>query len=389
MSSPSVLDEGLLGGKAAKGLSSMDCELGRICQRSSFCGQSSTRTCRHPIRGIRSTRRPAKESAAMYVPKGCTPSPSFRSLPIVAASAHRDPTLNADVSAPIVGDSAGVRRHPLSESSPSFLETTTMGEASMLEKHIQIFPHKDAEEVEKILDWLARFASAIRQAGARHRDLRAEALWNGDARISSLRDDTRDLLKSIGLSGLFRAAKCTAADLTQKVELPKLLHDRIIESNVKRRSRFLYAEHHDQKLRAASVPMRKRALLLTEHDIHETPSQTNQPEIQPKTSEEAPRAMDLPKSTVFSQPSTAGTPIDRAAYVPPPQQLSDDVPYYPPTKSEGSFVTGKLEIVYPPPPRVDRSSNFFTCPCCRQLLSKKVAEKRRWRYASLSITCYA
>jgi hypothetical protein len=47
----------------------------------------------------------------------------------------------------------------------------------------------------------------------------------------------------------------------------------------------------------------------------------------------------------------------------------------------GTTITEKLKPIYPPPPKVDVSSNSFQCPFCRQLLPRHIAKKKyQWRY---------
>jgi hypothetical protein len=308
----------------------------------------------------------------------------MRSCQTVITSDRKNPMLDVDAASVPESDTAGVQ-YPLSQKLPSSLRTTSISETSIV-KHTEMFPNDDAKDVEMTLDWLTRFAIEIRKTGIRYRDLRAEEYKKNGDQVSSLREDTRDLLDSIRLSGLFRKVKRTVLDPTQKMEIPNLLRDRIIECNANRRCRFLYAQDHDKKLRAGTLVVQKQTSLSRDHDKFEAPNSNKlkETEIQPIASKAAPQTTNVPKSmvTMSSQPSTAATPLDRAVYAPPPPQSQDGALYPSSPGSEGTFVPGKLKMVYPSPPEVDYSSNFFQCPYCRQLVSRQTAEKDKWRYAN-------
>jgi hypothetical protein len=242
-----------------------------------------------------------------------------------------------------------------------------------------------SQEVATTLEYLTSLAVAIRMSGTRHRDLRAEEFAKNDRRVASLREETLELLKSIRLSGLFRRAKDDAPDLTDTVEISEFLRDRLTECNAKRRSRFLYASHHDRTLggKPASVAERRPSTKKA-RDTSGMKREPTQPAVPAHIAEAARQEMDRtqPTRTSPSLASSAPTPIDRAAW------NSQHEPS-PSPKIAGSFVAAKLKMKYPPLPKVDLQAVNFQCPCCRLPVAIMCAEKNAWRSVTSSImpTC--
>ena len=251
------------------------------------------------------------------------------------------------------------------------------------EKPTKIFPNDYAKDIEQTLDWLTRFAIAIRKAGTRYRDIRAEDFAKKDPRILDLREETLNVLEYIRISFYLGKEVPMAVPDPPMSESLKRLHDRLVECNAKRRSRFLYAARHDRKLGVAPLPAQERTLP-QKCPVPEPSNKPKEPLPQPASSVGASEAKQVSKSVISSQRSTAATRIDPAEYTPPSNQRPNDELYSSGPEIAGTFVTGKVKMIYPSPPKVDASSNFFQCPCCRQLVSREVTGKSLWRYAHIT-----
>lgn len=242
-----------------------------------------------------------------------------------------------------------------------------------------------AKNVEVTLSYLTELAISIRKSGTRYRDSRAEQFGKNDSNFQKTRAETYDFLTSIRLSGIFKECQSTTESLAREVNFKTPVIERLVDCNMKRWNRFLYARHHDKTLSA--VPSAENAPNLETRIDTGTDRTSGQilPEISQTISEGVvgtPTSMG-PEATVISKLSTAATPIGKEALEVTLAPVIEDPSEAPAPNVAGSFVAGRLRLKYPKPPKTDASSKYFQCSCCRQLLPIEFAERENWRFAFL------
>ncbi|QKX62441.1 uncharacterized protein TRUGW13939_09602 [Talaromyces rugulosus] len=204
------------------------------------------------------------------------------------------------------------------------------------------------KDVEDSLNQLSRLTVAIRKAGVRSRLQKAESSFNPEnSQISSLRRHLELLLlihpEKHGSSESSRN-QLDAARLTP-------IQSRLIDANLKRRNRFLYAQRHAQKLEINSKKQDDRPSA----PVVVVKSQQPQQEI---ILTENPRA----------QSTTTATVVDEQILIPPKAASTTTV----------VSVTSS-RISYPKPPPIHDDQIIFTCPCCCQSLPTTVARGSHWK----------
>jgi hypothetical protein len=234
------------------------------------------------------------------------------------------------------------------------------------------------ESVERTLSYLTTLAIAIRKAGSRYRDLRAEEFGKSHPDYQFRREETRDYIKSMKISGIFRQSRRTDERLIKHADVQTPVLERLVECNMNRWSRLVYAKRHDKIL--SGIPgviaiQAARESHIIEPNVLEP---LKEPDLSPN--ELGDPTEQVKPETVVSKQSTAGTPIDRKAYQVPPYLQPDNGPDGPPLKLPGSFIAGKLSLKYPKPPKVIDGLEYFQCSCCRQPLPIEYAEKENWRF---------
>jgi hypothetical protein len=278
----------------------------------------------------------------------------------------------------VLGNAEAVRQSDQQAERPSEASEVP-GEARCLQKPTDVKgTSEDLKGVEEILDWLTRYAIAVRKAGTLSRDIRADEYVEKEEGpdMSSFKEEMVSLLYYIQISPYMGKESPRSVELPAKSQGIGWLQNRLIKCNIRRRSKLYYAARHDRKL---SPPIPKPTPVQL---IIEPLTKANEPAAQPILPEEKSALKNISKSIVAStHQSTVATRVDPAEYTPPSQQQPDPESVLSTPDIAGTAVTGKLKTIYPPPPKVDSSSNFFQCPFCRQLLPRGVAGKDRWRYA--------
>lgn len=157
------------------------------------------------------------------------------------------------------------------------------------------------------------------------------------------------------------------------------VQSRLIEANLRRRNRFLYAQRHSDKLSQIQPPTYTQNPVLgdvksqvsdkvgiekgvkLQQNKEATPLHGNTPERGP------------PKPIVAltaTSASAVGSPIDFR--MGPSSQASMTA-----ISSTGA------KVVYPLPPRTDIGHTLFKCPCCCKSLPVSFAQRHRWRLVYL------
>jgi len=237
------------------------------------------------------------------------------------------------------------------------------------------------KNIELTLEYLTKLAISIRKSGTRHRDNRAEQFGKNDPNFQKTRAETYDFLKSIRLSGIYKEHQITKESLTSEVNFKTPVIERLVDCNMKRWSRFLYARHHDKTLSAipsTEIPPNPENTVDTSADPN---SSQILPEI-PQSTEGVVETPTLrgPEGTVFSKISTAATPIGKDPLEVTLAPVAEEPSDAPPPNAAGSFVAGRLRLKYPKPPKTEAAATHFQCSCCRQLLPIEFAEQDNWRF---------
>lgn len=214
------------------------------------------------------------------------------------------------------------------------------------------------KKVEGSLDQLTRLTVAIRKAGTRSRLQKADSSFNPDGpQIFLLRRHLEILL-------LVRPDEHGNSDYSEQQLDPTRLSPiqiRLIEANLKRRNRFLYAQQHAQKLESnpghPKNKSRGRAALGKQPQCSGVNSLSQGGEA-------------LVRDDVQAQSTTTATRVDEAIEIPLEQVPSSATTVVSVTSSR---------ISYPKPPRFHDNQMLFTCPCCCQSLPVAVGRGNRWK----------
>lgn len=239
-----------------------------------------------------------------------------------------------------------------------------------------------AHNVETTLSYLTTLAVSIRKSGTRYRDRRAEQFGKNNPDFQKIKAGTYDFLMSTRLSGIFKEHKNTTECATEEINFKGPIFERLVDCNMKRWARFLYARHHDKTLSA--VPPSPHAHNIESHDADK--GDTNTSQIPPETSQTISAGIGETstlierEATIISKLSTMATPVEREALEGTLRPVDTGISEVPIPNVAGSFVAGKLRLKYPPPPKIEASSKYFQCSCCRQLLPTEIAEQESWRF---------
>ena len=227
------------------------------------------------------------------------------------------------------------------------------------------------KNVDLILDQLARIAVAIRRSGTRSRLQKADRM----PRHRALQDFRAHLIAALLSQGPFSAEYAFSPEQINPSKL-SLVQLRLINCNLKRRNRFLYAQEHAKALDATSpiqIPP-KEAI-----DSKEAPEQP-EPETRPQQKpEKSMPSIIKPISAIpvehLRNPSVkTGTSASGVTDLPSLQQ--NPVPSQAATTQLSTTVT-KLD--YPHPPEMKAGGLVFRCPCCCQALPAMLSDKSRWK----------
>lgn len=225
---------------------------------------------------------------------------------------------------------------------------------------------------ELILDQLASLAVAIRRSGAHARLQKADRSLDLDQH-KTLRDH-------LGIIVLSQPTK--TGNLSIQTDFNKLsrVQRRLIEANLRRRNRFLYAQRHSRRIGVVKALREPVDLTIKQPAMIEAKIPAEPPPEEPISSRgfiskarghEAPHAVQTVTSTTAS--AVEGS-------IALPQKA---------TPSQGAMTqvssTGS-KLVYPHPPRLKDGTNTFKCPCCCQSLPTMFAKGGRWMCVILCLS---
>lgn len=217
------------------------------------------------------------------------------------------------------------------------------------------------KDVEDSLNQLTRLTVAIRKAGTRSRLQKADSLFDPDGpQIRSLRRHLEFLIlvRPDEHGGSYFSEEQLDSTRLSPIQL------RLIDANLMRRNRFIYAQKHAQKLdnnsgHPKNTPRGK--VRLVKHSRHFDLAQTAF-----LVNEDNVLVRDDPQT----QSTTTATEVDEQIEIPSSQV----------TRSVTTAVSvTSSRITYPKCPPLHDHQMLFTCPCCCQSLPASVGCGNHWK----------
>ncbi|OOQ87104.1 hypothetical protein PEBR_18808 [Penicillium brasilianum] len=217
------------------------------------------------------------------------------------------------------------------------------------------------QDVENSLSQLTRLTVAIRKAGTRSRLQKADNKFDPDGpQIRSLRRHLEFLIlvrpDEHGIS-YFSQEQLNSTALSP-------IQSQLIDANLKRRNRFIYAQTHAQKLDNNSGHRKdtpRGNFGLGKHSRHFDLAQTDS-------------LVDMDNTIVRNDPqtqsTTTATVVDEQIEIP-----SAQIPK--PATTVVSVTSSR--ITYPKCPPLHDHQMLFTCPCCCQSLPASVGRGNSWK----------
>jgi hypothetical protein len=217
------------------------------------------------------------------------------------------------------------------------------------------------QDVENSLSQLTRLTVAIRKAGTRSRLQKADNKFDPDGpQIRSLRRHLEFLI-------LVRPDEHGISNFSQeKLDSTALnsIQSRLIDANLKRRNRFIYAQTHAQKLDNNSGHRRdtpRGKLGLGKHSRHFDLAQTDLLVDGDNT---------IIRDDPQTQSTTTATVVDEQIQIPSAQVIK-------PATTVVSVTSSR--ITYPKCPPLHDHQMLFTCPCCCQSLPASAGRGNSWK----------
>ncbi|RTE68881.1 hypothetical protein BHE90_016738 [Fusarium euwallaceae] len=223
------------------------------------------------------------------------------------------------------------------------------------------------KNVDSILDQLARIAIIIRQSGTRSR------LQKADRMLSLEEDqDLRDHLIAVVLStGPFSPEHTFSSEYIDPNKL-STVQLRLINCNLKRRNRFLYAQRHSEALDATSHTRVPSKEVTDQGKAPEQPEPESRLQQEP---EKPPKPVSAKPVDQLHNPSvTTGTSASGVTDLPLLQQN-----LVPSQAATTQLSTTVIKLDYPHPPEVNEGALVFRCPCCCRVLPTMMLDKNRWK----------
>ncbi|RSL76302.1 hypothetical protein CEP51_010085 [Fusarium floridanum] len=223
------------------------------------------------------------------------------------------------------------------------------------------------KNVDSILDQLARIAIIIRQSGTRSRLQKADRMLRLEEH-----QDLRDHLIAVVLStGPFSSEHTFSSDQIDPNKL-STVQLRLINCNLKRRNRFLYAQRHSEALDASSHTRVPSGEVTDKGKAPEQPEPESRLQQEP---EKPPKPVSAKPVDLLHNPSVkTGTSASGVT----------DLPLLPqnPVPSQAATTqlsTTVIKLDYPHPPEVNEGALVFRCPCCCRVLPSMMLDKNRWK----------
>ncbi|KAK8876779.1 transcription factor Zn C2H2 protein [Apiospora arundinis] len=211
-------------------------------------------------------------------------------------------------------------------------------------------------DVEQLINQLARLSIAIRNAGTASRFRKADKLFNPDD-YGDLQAYLENIAKARPLGPIGTGVDILKNDITHPQK-------RLIEANLRRRNRFVYAMRHAQKL-AMEPPKLPDKISLAPGRLN---TEYAEPvPIRPSNVETLSAGSIAPDFTETNA-SSLGTLPPLLPVIGPPSRA---------TMTQITSTAAK--VVYPKPPKVKAGLQQFKCPCCCQTLPLLYQESTQWK----------
>ncbi|KAF4946044.1 hypothetical protein FGADI_11481 [Fusarium gaditjirri] len=223
---------------------------------------------------------------------------------------------------------------------------------------------KAKETVNSILDLLVRIAITIRRSGSQSRLRKADRKF----KVEEHEELQRHLVVVMLSHGPFSSDYTFSSDQTDASKLTPIQW-RLINCNLKRRNRFLYAQQH---AKALDTPANSSA----QQDAAAKPEVQNLP-ARPVSS--IPVQKPSAKSVAIATSASGITDLPAVLPALPKGPVSSHA-----TRTQLS--TTVIKLPYPRPPKVGDDALVFSCPCCCQTLPAGFLETSRWNPEILYVT---
>lgn len=224
------------------------------------------------------------------------------------------------------------------------------------------------QDVNDIIGQLSRITISIRKAGTNARIQKADASYDPDhPQIKALSQHLQLLLLvKPSKNGTLQARASSQGilvlscrDDTAVVDSHSLtaIQKRLIEANLKRRNRFLYARRHAMKL------SERDQILFTSNPV--------------------PRKSPLPPVFNVLKRTTEEHGVPKLYSATTATEVQDPIAL--PTQASAQPATTVISaissrVTYPRPPPLRSDQNVFQCPCCCQTLSTSMSRGSQWKY---------
>jgi hypothetical protein len=219
---------------------------------------------------------------------------------------------------------------------------------------------------ETILDQLARLAVAIRRSGVHSRLQKADRSLNFD--------DHKELRKHLSLIVLCQPSKEGNSAFQIDPKDLTIIQKRLINSNLRRRNRFIYAQRHSKKLEGRpAMPEKEMGNFMAQKPMMASPKSLQQP-TGATLSRIQETAVQQPNPLPTTEPTVDTKASDVVGSIVMPQKNIASQPAMTQISSTG------LKLVYPRPPKIKDGLHTFKCPCCCQSFPKMFSEGARWRF---------
>jgi hypothetical protein len=221
-------------------------------------------------------------------------------------------------------------------------------------------------DVEKLLQQLAELAVAIRKSGTSSRLQKADRSFD-PTRFKAFQKHLELILLARGsqLGRGFEDYEIHADRLTK-------VQRRLIDANLRRRNRFLYAQRHSEKL-AAVASLRRVAMDSSPPRVTAVVGDWNKSSLQ-SPPELPPRPDVIPVAPMVPPMTTTSASIVNS------QILIHRPPQAPPSQPAMTQITSTgAKMTYPGPPPINLGLNSFKCPCCCQTLPLMFRDNTRWK----------
>lgn len=222
--------------------------------------------------------------------------------------------------------------------------------------------HEKMQNVEMMLDQLARVGVAIRQSGRRSRLQKADHRFKPEEF-----EDLRNHLITVLLARPgFSKEQIDPSKLSE-------MQERLILGNLKRRNRFLYAQQHSKGLNPDTAGRPSQVQIIDPGGCY--------PAIDGELVEGKQKSFllmtePLRKPIVMPMNPTVITGTSASA-VTNSLTLPQALIQVPATSTVLSSTV--IDLKYPHPPKMKEGARVFVCPCCCQTLPVTLSEANRWK----------